>query len=238
MSTVQPLAALLGAWLAVATPAAAQERIATGPDLTRNGWMPVIFRNREPTRFEPDGAHALRVIAQSSSSMLSRSVDIDPRADRCLTWRWILDESTIPATDLGQRGGDDRNLIVSVGFAFDAERASLGERMRFAAARTAAGREIPGRVLFYVWGGRHPRGAWVKSPYMDGAGVIRVIEPSPGPTGRWLEARADLAADFRAQFGAEPTRVVELAVGGDSDDTRTRSVGRISDLAFSRGCAP
>lgn len=232
-ATTRILPALL-ALLSLA--ASAQGILPTGPDLAANGWRPIEFRGRSPTRFEPDGAHGLRVVTDSSSSMLSIGVRIDPATHRCLSWRWRVDDATIPATDLGQRGGDDRDLIVSLGFAYDPDSATLGERMRHGLARQRAGRVIPGHVLFYVWGGSHPRGAWISSPYMDGAGAIRVVEPSPGERGTWREVSVDFAADFRARFNRTVPVVIELAVGGDSDDTRSRSSGRIADLSFKPQC--
>ncbi len=216
--------------------ASAQSTLPTGPDLGANGWRPIEFRGRTPTRFEADGAQGLRLVAEASSSMLSISVRIDPSTHRCLSWRWRVDDATIPATDLGKRGGDDRNLIVSLGFAYDPETASLGERMRHGLASQQSGRIIPARVLFYVWGGLHVRDTWIDSPYMDGAGAIRIIVPSPGQHGQWQEVSVDFAADFRARFDRPIPLVVELAVGADSDDTTSRSTGRIANLTFTPTC--
>lgn len=194
------------------------------------------FRGRQPTRFAVDGPAGIRVEATSASSMLWRPLRIEPAQHRCLVWKWIVDESTLEGTDLGKRGGDDRHLIVSLGFAYDSQRAGLGERVRYAMARQQAGREIPARVLFYVWGGTHARGAWIASPYMDGAGFIRIVEPAPGPRGRWLDVAVDFVADFEARFGMPPPPVVEIAIGGDTDDTGTRTVGRIADIAVRARC--
>lgn len=231
-----PAIAALVAVAAIAGSAAAQPALPTVPDLASAGWKPLEFRGRQPTRFASDGPATIRVEAVASSSMLWRPLRIDPVQHRCLVWRWIVDESTLDGTDLGRRGGDDRHLIVSLGFAYDPERAGLGERMRYAMARQQAGREIPARVLFYVWGGRHPRGTWIASPYMDGAGFIRVIEPAPGPRQRWTEVVVDFVTDFEARFGTPVPPVVEVAVGGDTDDTGARTVGRIANIAFRDRC--
>lgn len=222
--------------LALAAPAAGETRLPVGPDLEAAGWRPIVFRGREPTRFEAEGAATIRIDATASSSMLSTSIQADPARHRCLSWRWIVDESSLPATDLARRGGDDRHLIVSIGFAHDPERAGVAERMRYAMARQQAGREIPARVLLYVWGGAHPRGSWIRSPYMDGAGYLHVVEPAPGPRGRWVEAAVDFVADFEARFAAPAPPVVEIAVGADTDDTGTRTRGRIADLALKPRC--
>jgi hypothetical protein len=222
--------------LALPAPAAAQPQLPTGPDLEAAGWRPLLFQGREATLFQSAGERTIRIEAQGSSSMLSAPLRVDTSRYRCLSWRWSVDETTLGPTDLGKRGGDDRHLIVSLGFAFEPDKAGIGERMRHALARQHAGRDVPGRVLFYVWGGDHPRGAWIKSPYMDGAGFIRVVEPAPGPRARWLEVTVDYVADFEARFARPAPEIVELAIGGDTDDTRTRSIGRIADLAIKERC--
>jgi hypothetical protein len=206
------------------------------PGLDPAGWQEVPFRERAPVAFVPAEDGAILVRADAAASMLAVRLRVDPARLRCLSWRWRLDDSTLPATDLARRGGDDRNLIVAVGFAHDAARRSLGQRLRHDLARLRAGREIPGRVIFYVWGGAHAAGSWLDSPYMDGAGVIRVIEPTPGPLGTWRMVRVDVAADYEARFGEPPPEMVELAIGADSDDTVSRTSGRIADLAFRAAC--
>ena len=225
-------AALALAALLLAAPAAAQLTVPAGPSLEDAGWRPVPFRDRAPVRFEAAEAGAIALTAEAAASMLAIALRVDPAATGCLAWRWRLDASTMPATDLGRRGGDDRNLIVAVGFAHDPARRSLGQRLRYDLARLRAGREIPGRVIFYVWGGAHAAGTWLDSPYMEGAGLIRVVEPAPGPLGVWREVRVDIAADYAARFGEAPPPVIELAIGADSDDTASFSAGRIAGLAF------
>jgi hypothetical protein len=206
------------------------------PGLDQAGWQEVPFRERAPVAFTAAAEGAIVVRAEAAASMLAVRVRVDPATRPCLSWRWRLDETTLPATDLARRGGDDRNLIVAVGFAHDPARRSLGQRLRHDLARLRAGREIPGRVIFYVWGGAHAAGSWLDSPYMEGAGVIRVVEPAPGPLGTWRAVRVDVAADYQARFGEPPPEMVELAIGADSDDTASRTSGRIADLAFRPAC--
>lgn len=230
-------AAALLALLALATArATAQPALGFGVDLQAAGWRALVFSGREPTRFRALDAVTLEVEAVRSSSMLTRTVAVDTTRFRCLAWRWMVEESTLPATDLTRRGGDDRHLIVSLGFAPSPAEDGLAARMRRALASAQAGRDVPGSALIYVWGGAHPRDGWVESPYMQGAGQIRVLEPSPGPRGRWLQASVDVAADYAARFGGPAPTVVEVAIGGDTDDTGTRSLGRIADLVFKERC--
>lgn len=233
--SVGPVAALLAVFLA-ATPAAAQPALGFGGDLEAAGWRPLVFSGRAPTLFRALDAATVAIEASGTSSMLTRQLRVETSSFRCLSWRWMVDESTLPATDLARRGGDDRNLIVSLGFAADPAESGLAERLRQALARQHAGRDVPGRALLYVWGGAHPRDGWVESPYMHGAGQIRVVEPSPGPRGRWQQVSIDFVADFEARFRRRAPPVVELAIGADADDTGTRTLGRIADLTFKERC--
>lgn len=223
--------------LAIATArAAAEQPLGFGPDLGSAGWRPLLFPGREPTQFLGLDAAAVRIQSDGSSSMLTRSIDGAHAGHRCLAWRWMVEDSTLPATDLGRRGGDDRHLIVSLGFAASPADEGMAARLRRALARQQTGREVPGSALLYVWGGAHPRDGWVESPYMPGAGHIRIVEPAPGPRGRWLEVSVDFVADYERRFARPAPPVVEVAIGADSDDTGTRTQGRIADLVFKPRC--
>jgi hypothetical protein len=229
-------ALVVAALLAGGGDASAQIKLEFGPDLLRNGWHAMPFRNKTAVEFEADGAHAVRIVADNAASMLTTVLRFEITRFRCLAWRWRVDESTIPPTNLARRGEDDRNLIVSVGFAYVPEQLSLMERLRYGVAKLNAGREIPARVLLYVWGGRHAKDTMIESPYMEGAGFIKVLQPSPGPIGAWQDAEIDLVADYEQAFAAAPSDIVEIAIGANSDDTQMRSAGRIADLTLKPRC--
>jgi hypothetical protein len=76
------------------------------------------------------------------------------------------------------------------------------------------------------------------APGLDQAGWQEVPfrERAPGPLGTWRAVRVDVAADYQARFGEPPPEMVELAIGADSDDTASRTSGRIADLAFRPAC--
>jgi hypothetical protein len=221
---------------AMSAPKAGEQSVGFGADLQSAGWRPLLFAGRAPTQFEGVDTATVRVQAIGSSSMLTRSVDGGAAGFRCLAWRWMVEDSTLPATDLARRGGDDRHLLVSLGFAPVPADEGIAARLRRAIARQQAGREVPGSALLYVWGGAHPRDGWIDSPYMAGAGQIRVVEPAPGPRGQWVEVSVDFVADYEARFARPVPPVVELAIGADSDDTGTRTSGRIADLVFKTRC--
>ncbi len=138
-----------------------------------------------------------------------------------VSWDWAVDTS-VPATDLSKKGGDDRNL--SLYFIFLPE----------AAAQAAQGKGVKSlldnpdvRVLMYIWGGSHARGQVVPSPYL-GARGRSIIKRTAG-TGTASE-QVDLAQDYQRAFGAPVENLVGLAVSADSDDTSTEISARISGL--------
>jgi len=85
------------------------------------------------------------------------------------------------------------------------------------------------RVLIYVWGGAHTRGAMLDSPYLGTRGKTVVLRGSG--TGEAREA-VDLQADYARAFGGPLTSLVGLAISGDSDDTDSRIAARISGLTL------
>ena len=144
-------------------------------------------------------------------------------SSRAASWSWRVDEG-VAATDLSVRGGDDRNL--SLYFVFLPE--EVARTMEGAGIAALNGRaEV--RILQYVWGGTAPRGTRFGSPYAPGQGVNVILRPAG--TGAFSES-VDLAADFRAAFGAEPSALVGLAVSADSDDTGGRIRAAVGSLVL------
>ena len=136
-------------------------------------------------------------------------------------WDWSV-ETSVPPTDLTQKGGDDRNL--SVYYLFLPEEA----------ARKAQNQGIRAlldnpdvRVLIYVWGGAHTRGDVLPNPYLGARGRSVILRPAG--TGGASE-RVDLARDHQRAFGQAPQNLVGIAISSDSDDTDSEVVARISRL--------
>lgn len=138
------------------------------------------------------------------------------------SWTWAVDQS-VPATNLRQKGGDDRNL--SLYFVFLPE--ERARQMQGANIRQLNG-EASVRILQYVWGGNHPRGAVYGSPYAPGQGANVMLRQAG--TGSFSE-NVNLASDYAAAFGGSPGALVGIAVSADSDDTGTAIRASVSNLA-------
>ena len=167
---------------------------------------------------------SLAVQANAAVSITYKLLDQSHWEARAARWSWSVDQ-TVPGTDLRLKGGDDRNLALY--FAFlpkaEAQRSGASRNLRKLLKRPE------GRVLVYVWGGDHGRGAVLPSPYLGARGKTVVLRPSG--TGAHAE-KVDLVADYRRAFGEAPQALVALAVSSDSDDTNTVTRGQITDLVL------
>ncbi|WP_253949023.1 DUF3047 domain-containing protein [Mangrovicoccus sp. HB161399] len=189
-----------------------------------DGWQRLDFPGLKPTRYEFGGT-ALSIAGDASSSLIYLAAPESARTASRASWSWSVSRS-VPPTDLGRKGGDDRNISLYFVFmdAASAERLGPGTPpQRLLRNRSA-------RVLLYVWGGSHPPGSRLPSPYLRGRGVTIVLRPAGA--GQAIE-QVDLAGDHAAAFGTVPERLVGLAVSADSDDTGTALRARLSVLSLS-----
>ncbi|MDJ0820771.1 MAG: DUF3047 domain-containing protein [Paracoccaceae bacterium] len=167
------------------------------------------------------GGQSLTLASNGSVSLTYRSLAPELWSRRAASWSWAVSEG-VPATDLRQKGGDDRNLALYFVFLPQAEAQTLrsGNIRRLLRSKDV-------RVLVYVWGGDHARGSILPSPYLGPRGKTVVLRPSGTGSAR---ERIDLAADYARAFGDKPEALVGLAVSGDSDDTDSRIRASISGL--------
>jgi Protein of unknown function (DUF3047) len=214
--------------LAAPTPIVA---IPAGPDLEATGWRELEVKGKPGNRFVGHADGSIEVISSSSVSRLYRPIEVDLDATPVLTWQWRVDEP-VPPTDLTRKGEDDTALTIYFSFPWDPERASFTERLTRPLVEAVAGKDAPGRVLAYVWGGEQRRGEWVASPHLRSAGAMRVLRPADSPTGEWFEERVDLVADYREAFGEDLPDPTQIAISADTDDTRSTSRALVKGLAF------
>ena len=184
------------------------------------GWTEQRFSLFSSNTFEQAG-EVLRVASEGTVSLLWTPLPEPLWGARRASWRWEA-EAAPPPTDLTRRGGDDRALALYFLFL---------PRAQAEAARDADVSELldaqDARILMYVLGGDHPRGASLPTPYLGARGRTLVLRPAG--TGAWSES-VDLAADHRRVFGAAPGSLVGLAVSADSDDTDATAIAALSEL--------
>jgi hypothetical protein len=205
----------------------------TPPELESEGWRKVEWSGLRPASFSLTPQRGIRIQAQGQASFIARPLRGEAG---CLAWRWRVDAGP-PATDLTRRGGDDRAIAISVGFAGFAPQASLVMRAQHAMAQaSAAGMNLPRSALTYVWGGTGREGAgrpngFFPSPWTGGLSQIRVLRPAEAPRGQWVEELVDLRADWRAAFAGEQVPpMIELAISTDTDDSGARVDAQVENI--------
>lgn len=187
-----------------------------------DSWRDLTFRRYTPTDYNRQG-DSLSIQGQSSSSMIYTVLPQDQRDARRASWTWATTAS-VPATDLAQKGGEDRNLALY--FVFTDPRTASGITASTRPARLL-GRKA--RVLVYAWGDDKSPGTRVANPYSGSKGTIYLLRPAG--TGRFDETR-DLDRDYRAAFGEAPGKLVAVAVAADSDDTDSKVAAQLSGLTL------
>lgn len=185
------------------------------------------------TRFalaDVDGKRALRVEADQSYGNLVHPLPAETTARR-LSWRWRVDQLNT-AVDLRRREGDDTTLKVCALFDLPLDKVPFVDRQLLRAARSGSAEPIPGANVCYVWDANLPVGTRLDSAFTRRVRYI-VLRSGAGAEPQWMREQRDIAADFKALFGAESAEVPPLlgiAIGADSDNTKTKSLGHVADI--------
>lgn len=191
---------------------------------------------RKPfTRFsvvDADGRRALRVEATESYGNLVHPLHLD-HLPSALAWQWRVDEA-VPGADLYRRDGDDTPLKVCVFFDLPLGNVPFVERQVLRMLRSQSSEPLPAATVCYVWDPHLAPGTTLDNAYTHRLRYI-VLHGADVPLHRWTSERRDVVADFRRLFGNEsPTvpPVIGVAVGADTDNTHSHSVGLVADLVL------
>jgi Protein of unknown function (DUF3047) len=123
---------------------------------------------------------------------------------------------------------------VCLSFELPLDKVPFREAQLLRMARAMTGEPLPAATLCWVWGTVEAAGSVVDNAYSRRLRYL-VLRGTKDGTGRWLDERRDVAADFRRAFGDESPELPPLAaviVAGDADNTRARSRAFISGLSF------
>jgi len=186
-----------------------------------DAWQPMEFSGYALTEYSMRGV-SVDIRAEASSSMVYRLLGPEDWNSTAASWDWAVEQSVV-ATDMSRKGGDDRNLAVY--FVFLDQKAAA--RVKPSASVGKLLRSRRARVLIYTFGDDEAPGTVVPNPYLKKRGATILLRPAS--VGSFSEI-VDLAADYRAAFGAEPEALVSIALAADSDDTDGLVVARISGL--------
>jgi len=201
-----------------------------------DGWQPLTFSHVERhtgySLVEDDGKVVVKAVSQQSASGLTRVISLDPKKYPVIQWRWKV-KNILKQGDVSRKDGDDYPARVYITFAFDPDKASYLERIKYQAIQLIKGRDIPYRALSYIWGSNSRAGAMVANAYTDQA-VMFVVEGGDEKLQQWVTERRNVYADYKKAFGEEPTMISGVAIMTDTDNTRESAVAWYGDIVFRR----
>lgn len=204
-----------------AAPLRAEDRVVfsfDGPPDAQGIPAPWSFRRWWPVvTWGSDYEATARVVRRGETSVLCvKSVrsgllvgakrELDVAALREATWSWSAE--TLP------KGGSfrERSLndqVLQVQFAFEG-----------------------GKVLSYVWDTTGPVGATGSGlSWQDDVQVI-VLEAGAAKLGQWLTESRNLHADYRKLFGADPRRLLGVAIQSNSQHTESSGAGCVGPITL------
>ena len=176
------------------------------------GWEEKVFEGN--TRYETvaqDGRTVVRATSRGTASGLffRRRIDLDRTP--ILRWTWRVD-ATLGDIDERTRAGDDYSARVYV----------IRSHPVFL-WRT--------RAVNYVWASTRAPGETWPNAYTDASRHV-AVRSGEAHTGRWVDERRDVRADFRALFGESVRYVDAVAIMTDTDNTGAAAVAYYGDITF------
>lgn len=186
------------------------------------GWERVTLpRLPAPTvaLVEDSGTTVLRMRSVNAAGSAAYRLEADAARTPLLSWRWKVDR-VLDKADLTRKQGDDYAARVYVSFAAPPEGLPLAERVRIGMARLLYGADLPAAALCYVWDNTHAPGTVAWNAYSDRVRMI-VLRSGGGEAGQWKSESRDVAADYRAAFGAGAAvpPISGVAASADTDQT-------------------
>jgi hypothetical protein len=180
-----------------------------------------------------DGKQALKVESKESYGNLVHPLHwTTPSAH--LAWQWRIDDP-VPGADLRTKPGDDTALKVCVSFDLPIDRIPFAERQLLRYARSKSTDPVPGATVCYVWDETLPAGTMLDNAFTRRIRYV-VLDSGKDKLHQWMSERRDVVADFSKLFADESPNavppIIGVAIGADSDNTHTHSLGYVSGIAL------
>ena len=190
-----------------------------------NGWEPwILHPSKRKTRYETRGRNGDTVVwahADSAASGLARRLDLDPAATPWIEWRWRID-ALVPGADNTDRYAEDSPVRIVLAFDGDRRKLPVRDQLFFEQARLlSGGQDMPYATLMYIWENRQPVGSIITNPNTARVRKL-VVSSGEAGVGAWQSYRRNVVDDYRRAYGAEPGRLIGIAILTDTDNTRQR----------------
>ncbi len=155
----------------------------------------------------------LRSKGETSTIIRDLGASVDLNETPILEWSWKV--ITLPSGgNACQKSTDDEAAQVYI-------------------AWLRAPESVRSRMIGYVWDSTAPVGTICKSEKLGTVTYIVVRSGSDG-LGKWIPEHRNVVEDFRRIYGEMPDKPNALALGIDSDDTRSSAESFIGPIAFMR----
>lgn len=161
------------------------------------------------------GQTVLQVRSKGDSSTITRDLKatIDLDETPILDWRWKVTTLHIGGHAC-QKSTDDQAAQVYVAWVRTPE-------------------AVRSRIIGYVWDSTAPPGTICKSEKTSTVTYV-VLRSGAAELGKWVTERRNVVEDFRKIYGEAPDKPTALALGIDSDDTRSSAESFIGPTVFTR----
>jgi Protein of unknown function (DUF3047) len=206
------------------TPAPTVRNVNQADDHFISNWHELPFPGKTVTRYShlsELGRPVVHAQADSSASMLRRTLKIDPASLGAVKFSWRVSE-LIETADLSDRHAEDSPVRLILAFDGDHDRLSLRNRMLFDLAHAVTGEALPYATLMYVWDNKAPTESVIHSGRTDRIRKI-VLESGASNLGVWRHYERDVVADYRRSFGEDPGALIAVGLMTDSDNTQSRA---------------
>jgi len=160
-----------------------------------------------------EGSRSLHLLSRSTSSMIVKDLagKVNLKETPILQWSWKV--LTLP------KGGDARQA------ATDDEAGQIYVVWR------RFPEMVRSRIIGYVWDTTAPAGEFVKSQKTSTVTYI-IVRSGTAELGKWLVEQRNVLEDYRKIYGEAPANPDAVAVGIDSDDTKSSAEAYLGPILF------
>ncbi len=168
-------------------------------------WLHIKLADRA-TRFSVTNENdesVLRADSEHAAAALWYGLDLSPRADHVVSWRWkVAGALNGNARERGKKGDDYAARFFVI---FDEQPFSS-----------------KARAICYVWAASEPVGAVYPNPYFSTVATM-VLQSGEANAGKWVVEERALVDDYVRAFGQAPRSITAVAVMVDTDNTERRA---------------
>jgi hypothetical protein len=213
--TVLLLGALSTAWAATEVMVEDWKQHSLGSRGLPAGWKAQNWGKADYHGFtiSDEGGRSLHLFSRSESSMIIKDIGgkVNLTQTPVLQWSWKV--VVLP------RGADARHA------ATDDEAGQIYVIWR------RFPEVVRSRIIGYIWDTTIPAGEFVKSQ-KTGTVTYVVVRSGSADLGRWLTEQRNVFEDYRKIYGEAPDSPDALAVGIDSDDTKSSAEAYVGPILF------